>query len=357
MFKCPSFLIGVFIFVIGGLSGCSSLPDSVNPSEWYKSTIDFFAGEDPDEEKNKEKKVIPGESGAIPSLSSVPKRPATPVTRGLVSDNQKRKYARSIPLQGEGKQIAKQQMLPREIETNQTPDLTDLQPTLPVVASKKVITKATPENKLAKLSKKYTAIEPKSMSLSPPISAKAALPANALLSANEDYLTTVVVSSNGVEMKSETSDFSTSSSKDQKTAQLNSINSSKIAAAERRQLQAVSGTKVATILFQNGSAGLSGGDKKILSQVVKLHQERGGLVTVVGHASSRTRNMDPIKHKMVNYGVSVNRADKIARELRKMGLAPESIVVDARSDSMPLYQETMPSGEAGNRRAEIYFHN
>ena len=67
--------------------------------------------------------------------------------------------------------------------------------------------------------------------------------------------------------------------------------------------------------------------------------------------------MDPIKHKMVNYGVSVNRADKIARELRKMGLAPESIVVDARSDSMPLYQETMPSGEAGNRRAEIYFHN
>ena len=357
MFKCPSFLIGVFIFVIGGLSGCSSLPDSVNPSEWYKSTIDFFAGEDPDEEKNKEKKVIPGESGAIPSLSSVPKRPATPVTRGLVSDNQKRKYARSIPLQGEGKQIAKQQTLPREIVTKQTPDLTDLQPTLPVVASKKVITKATPENKLAKLSKKYTAIEPKSMSLSPPISAKAALPANALLSANEDYLTTVVVSSNGVEMKSETSDFSTSSSKDQKTAQLNSINSSKIVAAERRQLQAVSGTKVATILFQNGSAGLSGGDKKILSQVAKLHQERGGLVTVVGHASSRTRNMDPIKHKMVNYGVSVERADKIARELRKMGLAPESIVVDARSDSMPLYQETMPSGEAGNRRAEIYFHN
>jgi flagellar motor protein MotB len=67
--------------------------------------------------------------------------------------------------------------------------------------------------------------------------------------------------------------------------------------------------------------------------------------------------MDPVKHKMVNYGVSVNRADKIANELRKMGVEPESIIVDARSDSMPLYYEIMPSGEAGNRRAEIYFNN
>ena len=40
-----------------------------------------------------------------------------------------------------------------------------------------------------------------------------------------------------------------------------------------------------------------------------------------------------------------------------MGMAPESIIVDARSDSMPLYYEVMPSGEAGNRRAEIYFNN
>ena len=102
---------------------------------------------------------------------------------------------------------------------------------------------------------------------------------------------------------------------------------------------------------------MSRNDRRILGEVIRLHQQRGGTVTVVGHASSRTTNMDPVRHKMVNYGISVNRADKIARELRRMGLAPESIIVDARSDSMPLYYEIMPSGESGNRRAEIYFDN
>ena len=67
--------------------------------------------------------------------------------------------------------------------------------------------------------------------------------------------------------------------------------------------------------------------------------------------------MDPVSHKMVNYSVSVDRADRIAKELRSMGMAPDMIVVDARADNMPLYYESMPSGEAGNRRAEIYFQN
>ena len=67
--------------------------------------------------------------------------------------------------------------------------------------------------------------------------------------------------------------------------------------------------------------------------------------------------MDPVTHKMVNYSLSADRAGKIADELRDMGMDAASVVVDARSDSMPLYYESMPSGEAGNRRAEIYFEN
>jgi flagellar motor protein MotB len=114
---------------------------------------------------------------------------------------------------------------------------------------------------------------------------------------------------------------------------------------------------VATILFENGSAGLGGHDRRILREVVRLHQQRGGTVKVVGHASSRTRNMDPVRHKMVNYRLSADRASEIAAQLRGLGLDPAAVVVDARSDSMPLYYETMPSGEAGNRRAEIYFEN
>ena len=175
--------------------------------------------------------------------------------------------------------------------------------------------------------------------------------ANTMTSLTDDPFTTVVVSSNGVNIKS------TSDSADVSDQPQQMFTKSPVLAPDLRQSKAIKGTKVATILFKTGSSGLSSNDRKIIGQVVQLHQQRGGKVTVVGHASSRTRNMDPVAHKMVNYSVSVDRADRIAKELRKLGMAPDSIIVDARSDSMPLYYEIMPSGEAGNRRAEIYFNN
>jgi flagellar motor protein MotB len=75
---------------------------------------------------------------------------------------------------------------------------------------------------------------------------------------------------------------------------------------------------------------------------------------VVGHASSRTRNMDPDRHRSVNYQISVERASSVARELTKLGVPSEMIVVSAMADEEPVYREVMPSGETGNRRAEIY---
>ncbi|MCH7958285.1 MAG: OmpA family protein, partial [Proteobacteria bacterium] len=76
---------------------------------------------------------------------------------------------------------------------------------------------------------------------------------------------------------------------------------------------------------------------------------------VIGHASRRTRNLDAATHRMVNYRISAARADSVARELIRRGVRADEISVDARADSEPIYYEIMPSGEAGNRRAEIYF--
>jgi len=112
--------------------------------------------------------------------------------------------------------------------------------------------------------------------------------------------------------------------------------------------------KVATILFDDGSTSLGTQELLILQQVAELHRQRGGTVRVVGHSSSRTRNMDPDRHRSVNYQISVERASKVARELTKVGVPSEMIVVSAMADEEPVYHEVMPSGEAGNRRAEIY---
>ena len=112
--------------------------------------------------------------------------------------------------------------------------------------------------------------------------------------------------------------------------------------------------KVATILFDDGSAKVGSRELGILRKVTTLHRQRGGTIRVVGHASSRTRNMDSTRHMSVNYGVSVDRASAVARELAKLGVPSEMIVVSAMADEQPVYHEVMPSGEAGNRRAEIY---
>ena len=111
---------------------------------------------------------------------------------------------------------------------------------------------------------------------------------------------------------------------------------------------------VATIQFPNGSSRLNARDRRILRDVSALQRQGGGRVTVIGHASHRTRDMDTDRHNRVNQNISQDRAEAVSRELIRLGVAAENIQVSAMSDSRPLYYEFMPTGEAGNRRTEIY---
>jgi flagellar motor protein MotB len=111
---------------------------------------------------------------------------------------------------------------------------------------------------------------------------------------------------------------------------------------------------VATIQFDNASSDLDSRDRTILRNVVALQRERGGIIRVVGHASHRTANMDPVSHKLVNYDISSERAEMVAKTLAELGARTQDIVVVAKADVEPLYYEVMPAGEAGNRRTEVY---
>jgi outer membrane protein OmpA-like peptidoglycan-associated protein len=112
--------------------------------------------------------------------------------------------------------------------------------------------------------------------------------------------------------------------------------------------------QVATILFDNGSSKVKSRARRILRQVMAQHKQVGGTLRVVGHASRRTKTNDPIRHKMANFQVSTARAERVAKELVKMGVKANKLFVGSVSDSEPRYYEYMPSGEAGNRRTEIY---
>ena len=108
------------------------------------------------------------------------------------------------------------------------------------------------------------------------------------------------------------------------------------------------------IRFRHGSTRLSAGEKQRLGNVASQAKGSGRTILVVGHASQRTADMDYAKHKLVNFEVSLDRANSVAGELRRHGLASEQIVVQAKGDSEPLYFEFMPNGEAQNRRVEVF---
>ena len=112
--------------------------------------------------------------------------------------------------------------------------------------------------------------------------------------------------------------------------------------------------QIGVVYFGSGSAELDEGDIGKLRQVASMYQGRGGSIRVVGYASSFTRDMDPMHHQMANFNISLRRADAVARELIKLGVKPANILVSARSDSEPIYFESMPAGQAGNQRAEIF---
>lgn len=113
--------------------------------------------------------------------------------------------------------------------------------------------------------------------------------------------------------------------------------------------------QVATIHFAHSSSKLDERDKRVIAQVASAQRQNGAEVIVVGHASGRTQQLDKVEHELANFRVSLARANRVAEQLIAMGVAREKVRVEAFADDKRLYSEAMPTGEAGNRRAEIYF--
>lgn len=123
--------------------------------------------------------------------------------------------------------------------------------------------------------------------------------------------------------------------------------------AEFMPVNVGTGRPVALIYFGNGSANLSARDKEILSDVAQLYLQRGGgKLRVVGHASSSVGGSDPVKQRLANFKISVDRSSAVARSLTDSGVPAGIVEVDAVSDNAPLLE----GGEAADRRVEIYLN-
>ena len=358
------------------LSSCSQVPDAVNPVKWYDNTVEFFSG-DKQEEKTETAaagqavKKLPadnaqatGEGQAFPSLNRVDRQAEYEAARakgGLVADVQGRQYAPAIARQGEpASRLAEAPPEPPKA-TAQAPaqPAPAAMPASPVVSSTDLASApATASGGGLPTTAEQQAFEERLRKQLAEIRARAAEPGPSLPRADSsviaslapDQFGTVVVSSSGIEAGSQSAAMAAPT-----TVVESAPSASGLSYRERQPRPLASGAvRVATIQFENGSARLSASDRRILADVRQLQRERGGRIHIVGHASSRTRTMDPVQHKMVNFKVSVDRANIVARELMRLGTKQDELLVDAVSDTSPVFYEFMPSGEAGNRRAEIY---
>jgi outer membrane protein OmpA-like peptidoglycan-associated protein len=110
------------------------------------------------------------------------------------------------------------------------------------------------------------------------------------------------------------------------------------------------------IYFAGDTTSLSKSAIAQIRSAVAAFQAGGGsgTVKVVGHASSRTANMPVERHLEVIFQKSQARADAVAQALIKAGVPASKVQIEAVGDSQPIYYESMPKGEDGNRRAEIF---
>jgi outer membrane protein OmpA-like peptidoglycan-associated protein len=126
------------------------------------------------------------------------------------------------------------------------------------------------------------------------------------------------------------------------------------AAAGGAMPSAAAPTDPVVVFFGHGSASITAETRKTLRDLAAAWKARGGILRVVGHASHRTNDMSVVRHRMANFNISLDRAITVSNELIRLGVDPSAVRYEAVSDADPVYYESMPEGEAGNRRAEIF---
>ncbi len=112
----------------------------------------------------------------------------------------------------------------------------------------------------------------------------------------------------------------------------------------------------AIVYFAGDGTSLTAAGRAQVHDAVAAFQAQGGAgsIKVVGHASSRTANMPVERHLEVIFQKSQARANAVAQALIRAGVPASRVQVEAVGDSQPVYYESMPKGEDGNRRAEIF---
>lgn len=360
-----------------GMAACSSVPDAVNPVSWYHGVEGWFESDKDQQARDQAKSAeqttppLPGADREYPNLSTVPERPrsvSTPaershVSQGLAADRENARYAEPEPDRPPAAAVGAPSAAPRTPVSREpvppragpSPDgLDSLEPPPSPRSSleqSSPVASATPQPR-EEATLQQAAYRPSEST--PPVATPARASSAASVPQPAPQAATAAVPATQTVTAAVPTPVADTASVVQQTYQAALTQSDRPAAA------AASGDgqlipRAYIVYFGGGSARLDAVDKDTLRNVARVYKSHGGALSIVGHSSSRTRETDPVNQQIVNFRLSTQRAEAVARELARLGVPRGNMAVAAVSDSEPVYRESMPSGEAGNRRVEISF--
>jgi flagellar motor protein MotB len=115
-------------------------------------------------------------------------------------------------------------------------------------------------------------------------------------------------------------------------------------------------TPTAVVFFPGNGRAINGAGMAQIRAAVNTFKADGGqgYIRVVGHSSSRTSNMPLAEHIAYVFKQSQEKANAVAQALVRAGVPAQNVIIEAVGDTQPVYYESMPQGEEGNRRVEIF---
>ncbi|HEX9810215.1 MAG TPA: OmpA family protein [Alphaproteobacteria bacterium] len=372
--RCHGFAGASAVLGLLLLGGCSSVPDWANPVEWYEGTADLFRDEDPElararaEAKAKEG-TGPGADQQFPNLATVPDRPrdvASPegrrrVQEGLAADRESARYVSLSPGDNPPPVITPPPAPPGMASAGDETPRAPLArgetrpPPLPDPPGAASASGGTGSDDTLRRTYREALAQSAPTVTTAPAGMAGGTDATAPGPVRRNTMPVPAAPRGTVALSRPAPPGPPQAgTRDEVLAGLAQPAPAVAEPAPSRPPLASMSKRAATIYFANGSSRLSENDRKVLRSVVGMKKERGGRLRVVGHASSRTRDVDPMRHRLVNFRISMDRANAVARALVRMGVPASEVSVAARADNEPVYYEFMPAGEAGNRRAEIY---
>ncbi len=342
----------VLTVAIFATAGCSSVPDALNPVEWYNDVVNLFEDEETMEAREVARTPVPGAAQRYPSLATVPPRPTgastpeqrTVIARGLVAD---RRQARA----------AAQAM------TSSPPAMTPSAPaTAPAFPSQFAAPPIQPPAPKFASQVATAPIQPPSPMPAP--AAGTSPPGGTGSLVDQTYRSQLALSAPTVSTAPAGPTASPSLTGGQPaplfSAAVGTAAAAPSSALPLRPLSRFGGNgsavsyRAASLFFKTGSSRISQRDRKKLREVAALQRKHDATLRIIGHASSRTRDLDPVKHQIANFRISVDRAHAVARDLLRLGVPAGKLYIGAKSDQERVFYEFMPAGETGNQRTEIY---